>query len=421
LALYNEIEPFAAEWLENLVRAGHIPAGRVERRSIVELTPEECEPTSHFFAGIAVWAHALRLAGWPDDVPVWTGSCPCQPFSQAGGRQGISDKRHLWPAWFDLIRECRPPVVLGEQVASSDGLAWLDAVQADLEAAGYAFAAFDLGAAGFGAPHIRQRLYFAAVRVADNDRARCAFLGEARLHADGQSGDDVARRGASGGLADGEGVGRGEGRLDRAHGRPSVESDGHRNALGLADGHDARSRGSRAGGTRRDGECNPRGDAHTDDDPATTQHRNALGLADDSSGGRAEGRDSPTATGGDGTRSSDDRTRGGLGDSGDDGDREHGRELRGDEGQHGKRIPNGFHPPELAGATRGFWADADWIYCRPEPGADQGKWRPVEPGTFPLAVGATARVGRLRAYGNAIVAPQAATFIRCVMDYLGMS
>jgi DNA (cytosine-5)-methyltransferase 1 len=51
--------------------------------------------------------------------------------------------------------------------------------------------------------------------------------------------------------------------------------------------------------------------------------------------------------------------------------------------------------------TTGFWADADWIDCK------DGKTRPVEPSTFPLAYGATARVGRLRAYGNAIV-PQAA-------------
>lgn len=55
--------------------------------------------------------------------------------------------------------------------------------------------------------------------------------------------------------------------------------------------------------------------------------------------------------------------------------------------------------------TDGFWRNADWLLCR------DGKWRPVEPGTFPLAHGTTARVGRLRGYGNAIVAPQAAAFI----------
>lgn len=72
------------------------------------------------------------------------------------------------------------------------------------------------------------------------------------------------------------------------------------------------------------------------------------------------------------------------------------------------------HRAVAAGATRGFWGDADWIAC-----AD-GKYRPVEPGSFPLAHGAPARVGRLRAYGNAIVPQVAATFIRAVMDELGM-
>ena len=55
--------------------------------------------------------------------------------------------------------------------------------------------------------------------------------------------------------------------------------------------------------------------------------------------------------------------------------------------------------------VNGFWRDADWLYCR------DGVWRPVEPGTFPLANGLTNRVGRLRAYGNAIVAPLAQAFI----------
>ena len=54
--------------------------------------------------------------------------------------------------------------------------------------------------------------------------------------------------------------------------------------------------------------------------------------------------------------------------------------------------------------------DAEWLWCRDE------KWRPVEPGTFPLAHGATSRVGRLRAYGNAIVAPQAEVWIETVME-----
>jgi DNA (cytosine-5)-methyltransferase 1 len=168
-AYYNERDPYAAQWLRNLIAAGHIAPGDVDDRSIEDVRPsdligyEQC----HFFAGIGVWSHALRRAGWPDDRPVWTGSCPCQPFSAAGKRGGTADERHLWPHWFHLIQHGKPRgvPVFGEQVASKDGLAWLDLVHADLEGQGYAVRALDLCAAGVGAPHIRQRLYF----VADTD------------------------------------------------------------------------------------------------------------------------------------------------------------------------------------------------------------------------------------------------------------
>src|SRR5208282_2770454 len=91
-------------------------------------------------------------------------------FSASGKRGGFSDRRHLWPSWFRLIREYRPDTIFGEQVASKDGLAWLDVVSADLEGAGYAIGAADLCAAGVGAPHIRQRLYFVAESIGKSVR-----------------------------------------------------------------------------------------------------------------------------------------------------------------------------------------------------------------------------------------------------------
>jgi len=109
------------------------------------------------------------MAGWPDDRDVWTGSCPCQPFSAAGKRKGAADSRHLWPEFARLIAERRPARVFGEQVASKDGRLWLAGVRTDLEALGYAVGASDLCAAGVGAPHIRQRLYW----MADSDSGRC--------------------------------------------------------------------------------------------------------------------------------------------------------------------------------------------------------------------------------------------------------
>lgn len=79
------------------------------------------------------WAIALALAGWPEDREVWTGSCPCQPFSSAGRQKGKSDERHLWPVWFELIKAVQPATIYGEQVASAIGHGWLDEVAEDLE------------------------------------------------------------------------------------------------------------------------------------------------------------------------------------------------------------------------------------------------------------------------------------------------
>lgn len=167
---YNEFDPQAAQWLRNLISAGLIPPGDVDERSIEDVTPNELlgYTQCHFFAGIGGWPLALALAGWPVDKPVWTGSCPCQPFSAAGRGDGFADQRHLWPAWFHLIRECRPGVIFGEQVASAVGHGWLDLVSSDLESQGFAFGAAVLGAHSVGAPHQRQRLYF----VADADSKR---------------------------------------------------------------------------------------------------------------------------------------------------------------------------------------------------------------------------------------------------------
>jgi DNA (cytosine-5)-methyltransferase 1 len=163
-AYYNEIDEYAAAWLRNLIAAGHIAPGEVDTRSIEDVHPADLQDFTqcHFFAGIGGWPLALRLAGWPDGRLVWTGSCPCQPFSSAGKGVGFADERHLWPAFHHLISERKPTTVLGEQVASPDGLVWLDQVQADLEASGYAIGAADLCAAGVGADHIRQRLYWVA-------------------------------------------------------------------------------------------------------------------------------------------------------------------------------------------------------------------------------------------------------------------
>jgi len=170
-AYYNEYEPYAAQWLRNLIKAGHIADGEVDQRSIVDVSADDLRGFTqcHFFAGLAGWSHALRLAGWPDDRAVWTGSPPCQPFSVAGKQNAQDDERHLWPVFFDLINAVRPPVLMGEQVAAAVGKGWLDGVFVDLEGVGYACRAAVVPACAVNAPHRRDRLWF----VADAQKLFC--------------------------------------------------------------------------------------------------------------------------------------------------------------------------------------------------------------------------------------------------------
>ena len=345
-AYYNEIDPFAAQWLRNLIAGGHIAPGEVDERSIEDVTPDDLRGFTqcHFFAGIGVWSHSLRLAGWPDDRPVWTGSCPCQPFSAAGKGDGFADERHLWPHFFHLISERRPQHVFGEQVASGNANTWFDLVQADMEGVGYAFGLVPFTSAGVGAPHIRERAYWVA-------------------HANHGSSD--------------------EGKALRA-GRPAILDGSSTNRLGNANITRLEGLGGNDCAAGREGTTGPvaapgvhDGLANTDDE----QHSIAVSGCghEHASTGREQ---DPAASAG----------------------------LRGD-----------YRPLEV----NGFWRDADWLFCR------DGKWRPVEPGTFPLVDGAAARmgrvepgvarvassnrVGRLKGYGNAINAQAAAAFIRAFM------
>lgn len=514
-AYYNEIDPFAAAWLRELIAAGLICPGDVDERSIEDVRPADLAGymQCHFFAGIGIWSLALRQAGWPDDRPIWTGSCPCQPFSAAGKGNGASDDRHLWPVWHELIRACRPQFVVGEQVASSvavgkqptpamlalwreqeylrvfahrlqenisnslqslsecggermaivaafisgyeseqidcwleseitregaafrlgrsvaaieiglravrgdrrplryeqspwmehaligsrqpgaglheiehtpssvcaergvrglgrdavtpdrinhlegaareigstlvrnsrkiereDGFSWLNALQLDLEDADYSLRSVDTCAAGFGAPHIRQRLYFGAKRMAD---AGCGVLQHQQ-----QLGDNA------GSARSAEGEAR---QLER---RGAGDSD--RFVVGgLADATPELGNGGGNAGSRRRAQHS---DGSTD---------GGLANADDA---RSQGRS----------------------------ERRHGA---------GERLARSSglecEEPGRPGPTNGLWRNADWLYCR------DGKWRPVEPGTFPLADAGTYRnrVAELRGAGNAINLAQAVGFI----------
>lgn len=312
---YNEWDKGAAAWLRELINNKLIPYGYVDERSITEVTPSDLEGFTqcHFFAGIGGWPLALQLAGVPESTRLWTGSPPCQPFSVAGQSRGFDDERHLAPVFLRLIRECKPELLFGEQVAAAIGKHWLDFVFLNLEEKGYTCGAAVLPACSVGAPHKRERLFFGAIQLANTDSER---LQRERGGSDSQGweGQNVRPSGlcygtrSDGGVADSESYGRGI---------------RHATNIGKAD---------------------------------------ASGYASANAGHSATNRQ--------------------------------------------QRLTAG----DATNTHNGFWSDADWLGCR------DGKFRPVESGTFPLANGIPARVGRLRGYGNAIVPQVAAEFVKAFME-----
>jgi DNA (cytosine-5)-methyltransferase 1 len=353
---YNEHDPKTAAWLRELIDSGLIPAGIVDERSIVDVRADELHEFTqcHFFAGIGGWSLALQLAGWPADRPVWTGSCPCQPFSSAGKGLAQADERHLWPVFFDLIRQCRPELVFGEQVASAIGKGWLDGISADLESEGYACAAAVLGAHSVGAPHIRQRLYWVA--DARYMRGRDGAIASGKEHdaatgcSEGVDNTECTRPQRLG-LARCADTSNG---LGRWVGKPSAPSC--QVSDGLADNECPRL--ERWGGTI--GDCVW-------------------------AGGQVES-----------LLPSDGRVL----------SNGHGRQPR-------SAAPS---PARYGSATEsaGFWDDAKLVACRD----GKTRRVPTEPAFFPLAHGIPARVVRLRGYGNAIVPQVAAEFIQAFEETL---
>jgi DNA (cytosine-5)-methyltransferase 1 len=401
---YNEFDPKAAAWLRELIAQGLIPAGIVDTRSIIEIQPHELKDFTqcHFFAGIAGWSLALQLAGWPPTRPVWTGSCPCQPFSTAGKQLAQSDERHLWPVFFNLIRECRPDVVFGEQVAAAIGKGWLDGVSADLEGAGYACGASVIGAHSVGSPHIRQRLYW----VADSNGLRSL---DGQHPKDGWGPEAVTKRGGDCGLVLPNRDGREQGSSATStsrHRRPSQSDggDGWRRVSFAADclGGDGDEPGD---------ECSICGLDYSNgcQCPGPTQDGIEYAERDGILYGRrladTEGRETHTAPAGRLHAESCGSSRMGHAFE----SRLEGHTGNGDHGNQPGRLGTDALGP-VATASRDSWSRFDLIPC-----AD-GKARRIEPGLAPLAHGVPARVVRLRGYGNAIVPQVAAEFVSAYLD-----
>lgn len=381
---YNEFDPKKAAWLRELIAEGAIAKGDVDERSIVDVRPADLigYRQCHFFAGIAVWSLALRAAGWPDDKPIWTASCPCQPFSTAGKRKGTKDHRHLWPTLFRLIAECRPQLAVGEQVCDGGGIPWIDSVHTDMVSAGYAFGAVGAGACSVGAPMRRLRLYWMAH---DNGERR-----DGERIPDGhdrREDTQIGRGGAAQYMAESAIVGREWRWAGEAIGGP-IEPERFRTAGGVG----------WPGGARLEGWARER--VNDGEERATTER----------AGGESVRVERPASD---------------------------GRNA-----WWAEPSWRSTEPRREPGPTNGFWRDCAWIPCtdgkyRPVEAwptesaalsladgiaADLGLVRDPGSGeeliTHPLIEKGKARAMRLRGYGDAIVAPQAIAFVRSVMGVL---
>lgn len=404
---YSENDPRAAAWIRELIADGLIPNGYVDERSITDVRPTDLLGFDqyHFFCGIAGWARALRIAGWPDDRPIATASLPCQPWSGAGLGLGIADDRHLWPSFYRLAEAMRWPVIIGEQVASAAVVGrvgkkagrgdagaietvWLDGIQADMEAQSYTCGATVLGAHSIGAPHIRQRVFWMAV-------ANGGQSGNGGIQRSGQHGFEPQ----DGGVDRMEYATR-DGREQR---RP--ESSGRGVAGGCGDGSDRLA------------------------EPDDAQRRTDMAGGNDQHG---------TETG----------WQQGDGESG---------ERGADGGMANAKDANGRSKLESREQTRdgrsgfagiGPWSDFDIIQCRDgkvrriprqsqsvlpgvvarlpdgmDAGGHQGYAEIIAEAAkgFPLAKGIKGRTGLLRGVGNAINPHLAAEFIGAVMEILDFS
>jgi len=420
---YNDNCPQVCAWIRQLMFDGLIPYGVVDSRSILDVQPADLEGFTqcHFFCGIAGWAYALKLAGWPATRPVWTGSPPCQPFSAAGDLEGKEDARHLGPKFISLVRACRPPVLFGEQVASAAVFgksakraggepewSWLDDLSDRLEAAHYAVGASDIPAAGVGAPHIRQRTFFGAVRLGNTphicggERTEDGRLGRAEpteySKAREGEGQTFGVTGSPERLADANGRDACAEREQRSGQQRLKPQDGGPERLG----HTSWATGER--------------DARCVSGTQAQEHGERVAI----NGGMPVG---PKHAG---------AGVGGLADA--DDQRPQGRQgmpqrpvecAAGSGGLADSQSPSG--------TDHGGWDDVDWLFCR------DGKWRPVKssvqrvasripgsvvpcgdfvPASHPLAQSTkeARRVMRLRGYGNAIVPQAAALFIRAFDD-----
>lgn len=363
---YNEIDKNACAWLAENMRRGLIPFGDIDDRSIELVQPGDVAGyvACHYFAGIGGWAYAARIARWPDERPIWTGSCPCQPFSRAGKRRGTADRRHLWPHLFRLISACRPPAIMGEQVAQAAGWNWFNGVSTDLAREAYQCRGVGLCSCAVDSPDERERIYWCAVADGSDSNA-----GRRKLQRPGES--------------------------SSAHGKwPPGEFTGYHGSFGpMVD--DASQRRGEGGPIpvflRRRG---------------TSSSPNAPDLTLGNSNGQGLSKREGIAIDARPEREAAERTD----------DPAERQQPMGNDDHHGKleqegSVAGSWGRPGDPDVRNGSWyADHEWIECH------DGKKRRAQPGTSMLAARLPGRIPLWRGFGGSVNAQVAAEVIRAFME-----
>lgn len=378
---YNEFDAKKGAALKALMDDGFITAGDIDTRPIQDVRSDDLKhyDRCHFFAGIGLWDYALNLARWPEGLRVWTGSCPCQPFSTAGRQKGKRDDRHLWPSWFGLIQECRPPVIFGEQVANAISKGWLDDVYQGLEAEDYAVGSAVLPACSVGAPHKRDRLWFVAHTAHSDDRRNA---GEFQGADECEKAQRQERRSAE---LSGAGI-----MGDTQHnGQHAAAIDGSHEKI------DDR------GAEKQNRTLKPSGTSSARPLPSEAMADSALKRSADNNAEYGE--------------TKQEQYRG----------RSRGISLANAGGERSQR-PRELSRPlcskkntereanRVVYDSSRHWEDGQWIICPDE------KQRLIEPSICLLADGHPERVGLLHSAGDAIVPQVAAGFIECSLDAIGL-
>lgn len=106
------------------------------------------------------------------DCDVLTAGFPCQPFSNAGNRRGVYDKRgDLYLECLRIVRDKCPKVVLFENVKGlmsskhQSGKKLIDVIKEDLESMGYNVAYRVVNASDYGVPQRRERMILVAIKA----------------------------------------------------------------------------------------------------------------------------------------------------------------------------------------------------------------------------------------------------------------